>query len=433
MIFNLNKYIKNNIAFPCIFNVASSIDISKFLQLSTQLTNSKYNVSQSLVALRNRVDKNYFYSMVLAQLDALSYSLKVFPSYRFLLPEVAMDDWLAIVDPHNDYKRDHALHQPQVAFIANNLLKLKIRDPKKNVTRTLLSYAVDVFKDSDILWPYLLNLYPKISSFSSAIIDQIVEDIIKQAVATAAMFHDIGYPWECLCKTKLKLFTLDDENVYLPIVSVPNTQYISVGRLLEYPFYGYDKCLLQNATAIEKISVRNVMRLAMEQTHGYPGAIAFTLLQDKTRKSGQSYTLKSAICRFISDWVAVGIMMHDMGKQYRKDGKIINPQLKLSFDKDPLSCIVAIADVLEEYSRPSAKFVSNRKVSISYTSDCIQSSIDVKGNCVVIEYKYESIKGALAANKWRQKEIDEYFNSLDGFIDLSFLGITQYKCNIKSK
>ena len=51
----------------------------------------------------------------------MDYSQLAIPAYRFILPEVLADDWLATVGWHK-FNRDHVLHQPLTAYIVLKLL-----------------------------------------------------------------------------------------------------------------------------------------------------------------------------------------------------------------------------------------------------------------------------------------------------------------------
>lgn len=76
----------------------------------------------------------------------------------------------------------------------------------------------------------------------------------------------------------------------------------------------------------------------------------------------------------------------------------INKELQLSFDKDPLSSIVAMADLLEEFERPQAFFhdQDDKNVLLSYNTSCVASEIlteedkdDKDKKNLVIRYWYE--------------------------------------------
>ena len=72
--------------------------------------------------LRKRTTRGYFSRTYPLQARTLDYSARAFPAYRFILPEVMTEDWLAIVD-WGKFQRDHVLHQPLCGYVALKLLE----------------------------------------------------------------------------------------------------------------------------------------------------------------------------------------------------------------------------------------------------------------------------------------------------------------------
>jgi len=75
----------------------------------------KLGAIEAFRALKSRLSDDYFYRLYPAQCASMSYARSAFPPYRFILPDVLADDWLAMVDYHKDYCRDHSIHQPLTA------------------------------------------------------------------------------------------------------------------------------------------------------------------------------------------------------------------------------------------------------------------------------------------------------------------------------
>ena len=69
---------------------------------------------EALTSVRTRTGQTVFEKIYLLQSRCLDHSGRAFPAYRFLLPEMIADDWLATVDWRH-FQRDHVIHQPQVA------------------------------------------------------------------------------------------------------------------------------------------------------------------------------------------------------------------------------------------------------------------------------------------------------------------------------
>ena len=160
-------------------------------------------------------------------------------------------------------------------------------------------------------------------------------------------------------------------------------------------------------------------------------------MNDKIRKFSQIPSLKEASYRLVLDWAAVGIMMHDMEGLYWDDKKKNNPKnpiLRLSFDLDPLSSLISMADILEEFYRPAAQFKLNvtktaQSVQLNYGFPCDKTEVYVKGKTLYIRYKYKESKDAALNRNRRIDEVNEYFNPSNGYVDLSSLGITGVDCD----
>lgn len=205
-------------------------------------------------------------------------------------------------------------------------------------------------------------------------------------------------------------------------------------RLLIYPFYGYSKIGKNRPISTWQEKILMLFSKSLHKTHGFPGSLAFTHLQDKTRLFPVDSTFNEAACRFIYDWAAVGIMMHDMPKIYKGEGrKPENPFLKVSYDTDPLSCLIATADILEEFHRPAAKFSPDiqdvESIKVNFDYPCKQTKLEIIGDVLEVSYIYSDAAMAAKNKRVRISEIDDYFNPKQGFIDISSLGINGVTCN----
>ena len=203
---------------------------------------------------------------------------------------------------------------------------------------------------------------------------------------------------------------------------------------MEYPLYGYDDVAVNNPGENQKDQAIALIEKGLMKTHGMPGALGFMCLNDSIREYGKTDPYYDASFRLILDWAAVGIMMHDMkGLYWGKSDQPETPILRIDFEKDPLSCLVALADILEEFHRPSAEFDLNNKgekdeyVSVKYGFTCKGSEIDMDGDLLKVTYHYGSQEAADNCLKDREKEVEEYLKPPYGYLDLSSWGITDVK------
>ena len=100
MIFDYNDFVCTKDYFPRYFNILWSVDRDSYLKMEREYDKEGDCVSTALESIKQRVPKKYYFKMNSAQLDAITYSESVFPTYRFILPDALMDDWLSIMDPH---------------------------------------------------------------------------------------------------------------------------------------------------------------------------------------------------------------------------------------------------------------------------------------------------------------------------------------------
>lgn len=434
MIFNLEGFRSQQVPYPRVFSFRNSMSKQRYEGLYERFKDA-VDKDAAFERIKERTSGEYFNDVYLAQTSALSYAEHMFPAYQFLLPDVLMDDWLSVICPHNDGKRDHSLHQPLTAYIVAGILGVVKSEEQLMIKgQSLLSSCADVFLGKDktaYLWNYLKGLYPKeLPTMPERSLHIWGESVFTQAALMAAMFHDIGYPWQfmnMLGKGPSQMDMLSSEGY-----SVKTLYEQICHRLLVYPFYGYSSSSLNHPIVTSRQELYQKLSSAIHHTHGFPGALVFTYLNDILHRFPADLNFEAATSRFIQDWAAVAILMHDMVWQYRDGDKVKNPCYRLHADTDPLSCLIAMADVLEEFGRPKAKFNSfPDKAEIQYLYPCVGTELEVTGSTLKITYIYRD-HSALSQNKAkREKEIDVYFNPEDGYIDLRAIGIEHVECLCK--
>lgn len=442
MKFSVDEFKNHGIFFPHAFNMKYSLNLERYHAMENEWKKLGLSVEKTYKGLKKRTTSTYYNDILSAQSSALSYAESVFPAYRFLLPDVLIDDWLSIVDPHKEGKRDHSLHQPLSTFIVSQLLgNGNPADSLKIGGISLLSFCAQQFNESpkmQYVRRYFLDLYPKGFPPKGIIRQKWAEAVFYQTAIVASLFHDIGYPWQYIYKIRSgimpahpvidqRLFTFG-ESLFRQIED----------RLLIYPFYGYSYLSKKLPTVVWRNDSYEMLEKAFSGTHGMPGALAFQYLNDCLRKFPASGSSKEAVLRLIQDWAAVGILMHDMVREYhgcepdpKKPTKPAYPHLRLSIDTDPLSCLIAMADILEEFGRPAADFSSKEQsVTLGYSYPCIRTEVDTKDDTMTITYIYAKGKLDAKKKKWRENEIYSYFDSKIGYVDLSELGINKVECKV---
>lgn len=432
MNFNLADFLdlqsNDEFFFPKNFLPLDTIDIKKYYQLEQEHERNGMRISDTFKELRIRTDNQYYKKVYAAQSSALNFSESSFPSYRFLMSEVLIEDWLATIDFHKKYSRDHALHQPLTSYIVFRLLGGG--NSKKSLLingKRLLDICVEKVLESNetkYLRDYLQNLGANEVLFDkdSLISKAVWKDLFFETAMVSAIFHDIGYPWQYINRLSASIKACDFNLKQFS----SNTNYIREtfkNRLVMYPFYGY-KSPIYNTPCDWNDKLLSLLSDSLSKTHGFPGALGYLYLNDIIRKypSNQNLSLNN----FCIEWAALGIMMHDMKGIYwgKNNSKPENDCLRLSFDNDPLSCIVALADVIEEFERPMANFTNKESdCSIKYEISCLSTSLSEKGGTLNICYKYNDERERIKNIEFKAKDEKDYFDPQYGYMDLSSIGI----------
>lgn len=420
----------NEYLFPKNFAPAAGIDPQKYAALEQEFDARNRRIGETFEGLRKRTGTRYFRKVYPAQCAAHHFSETAFPAYRFLMPDVIIDDWLAIVDFHKSYGRDHALHQPLTAYIVFRLLGGGVAENSLRIHgRNLLDLCVDQIFHSPrarYLHDYLRNIDPATDLSSDTPLNRAVwQSLFYETAMVAAIFHDIGYPWQYINRLN-KSLRAGDFNLRQPELNAKFIHANFGNRLVMLPFRNYETPSF-NAPCGWQERLMEVLSEALAQTHGLPGALGFLYLQDAVRR--YPCDRKMALEQLCIEWAALGISMHDMGSVYRgKGGSDLpaeRPFLRLAFDRDPLSCIIALADVLEEFERPAVGFQEERGESVRYTYEhaCASTKLEVKNDTLQIDYCFCNERYRIRNLPFKRKEEKEYFDPQHGYLDLTAIGI----------
>lgn len=444
MFFSFEDFQSDDVFYPTKHSLFKTWDKALFRELEIKLEVQEDNVKRTFLELERRTTTQYFRKVFTAQTRALNFARKWFPSYKFIMPEALADDWLSTMDWHKVHPtRDHSLHQALTATIVSKMLgngdpakglmlredesllsrcaKLMVEGPKMSYLRAYLSDL-----DSDY------QLHKEAYNFDWAV------EAFYEAAMIAAQFHDMGYPWQFVNTLTRNLKKAQYDKVTRMLINDEEAYKEIYKRLLVYPLFGYNENDVKEG-AEDKVKVAmSLFRDGLLGTHGLPGALGFMCLNDNTRAFGKSDNIEEATNRLILDWAAVAIMMHDMPGLYwgrnNDTGKPSNPVLRLDFETDPLSCLISIGDMLEEFERPLALFSKSSKnegtvqerVEVDYDFACKRSQVKIENGKLLVNYYYKPQDDPKEWEKIkdrRTKEVWEYLNPTNGYVDLSSWGV----------
>lgn len=435
MLFSLDDYKQKNISLSDVFIMDDCVDMLKLSKLrAAWQQKGGVPYEDALTVLKERTSKVYYDEIKASQTTAIDYSRIIFPAYEFLIADVLYDDWMSIMDPHQKRKRDHSVHQPLTAYIISELLGGGQAEKAFKIGgKSLLTLCAEIFLNSPkmgYLRDYLHDLHPSINIKNNMSRVIWAESLFYEAAIMAALFHDIGYPWQYI-HTVCRGIGVANGSVQAGTSFTPEGIALQINnRLLAYPFYGYNPSAMLHTAFEFKQQILSDIESAFNNTHGFPGALAFQYLNDIIRKFPLNNKYSDSVFRFIQDWAAVAIMMHDMvWEYYGPDGYVpgkspAKPQYRLNFDTDPLSCLIAMADILEEFGRPTADFSHNiNSMNAVFSYPCVSSEINMNGKNLEIIYHYKNQTLQVKYDKKRKDEKDRYFNEECGFVNLKTIGI----------
>ena len=113
-----------------------------------------------------------------------------------------------------------------------------------------------------------------------------------------------------------------------------------------------------------------------------------------------------------------------------------NKHLQLRFDVDPLSCVVTLADVLQDFQRPTVEFHSQSEdescAKYRYEVSSVVVDCEEALQTVRIEYQCVDMAAAVRKRAFLRDEQEEYFEPQVGYLNLSALGVEHVELNAVS-
>jgi hypothetical protein len=431
-----NRLHTGNFRLPDTFRPYVTVKPDAYRVLEREHYDRDLVIDDTFRQLYKRVGSNYFWQVYPVQSWTLDWAQLSFPAYRFILAEVLQDDWLATVDWHK-FNRDHALHQPLTAYVVLKLLTGAGGDRFEIGGHCLLDRCVDEiikWEKTSYLREFLEGSdlgrvgLSQILFENNILSRQIWKALFVEAAFLAATFHDLGYPWQYINRLNSKL----EHAGYLKDSPTADAERLFEDfgkRLLFCPLNGYG-CVGFNAPSTWKDCLIEQIASGLRETHGLPGAIGFLYLNDVLRDYPEG---ESTLREFCVEWAAMAVMMHDMKKVYwGKDGTASLPEhkhLQLQFEVDPLSCVVTLADVIQDFERPSVEFwpSSDDEACARYKYEITSSTLDYIATRHTLRIEYRCIDASSAVKKraFLKGEQEEYFDQQRGYMNLSAYGVEQ--------
>lgn len=363
-----------------------------------------------------------------------------FPAYRFLINECINDEWLSMVDWHKAFHRDHLIHQPLTAYVVQELLTGNVFKEilgMGDTDETLLDRIAKITaEDGDTL--YLREYYQAMCGNTDLFLRNQcsrmrLKWLIMDTFLLAALFHDLGYPFRFLgtLREKLDLQRKHQNYWYLGVNEIGK---VFNQRLVLFPLRGYQKPDITTPDSWGQ-RVCKLIEQSMAKTHGLPGALSFLYMTDILRSFHDLSDYPAR--RFRIEWAAMAILMHDMAGIYAeidKDNHITQKHdyLRLSLNRDPLSFVLTLADLIQDFARPSASFsnTSKHSVSVAFPKRCAGVTLewDSGTRTLGIYYKYRNSSDyARNRNEFVPRNQILFFDPQVGYLDYQDASILNVK------
>jgi hypothetical protein len=133
----------------------------------------------------------------------------------------------------------------------------------------------------------------------------------------------------------------------------------------------------------------------------------------------------------------MAILMHDMPSLYwgnDMDTPPDNDHIRLRLHVDPLSCVVALADVLQDFCRVVAAFDddsdSGNHIDVRYPSACESVELEQSPHSpdtLRIIYHMGNENDLADKRNRMHKELRQYFDHQHGYLDFSSAGIARFE------
>jgi len=386
--------------------------------------------------LFDRVGRVYYQDLRLAHFVSVSYAHRAFPCLRAYLAESLNDEWLSIVD-WRKFQRDHALHQPLTAYAMAQLLSGGLIHHGDLLIdgRPFVDHCVDALFHTagpNFVFPFARSIdLPELWLEDNAVSRLIWAGILRDAAYFAALFHDMAYMWQYSTrllrgKSGLMPGALDVSG------GIVDGAHGLGERLLMCPLYDY-----KWPHEFEPLAVppryEDFMQRALASTHGLPGGIAILNMADNVERRPRDAAFARG--RLIIELAALAINMHDNAGLYAdlpgrgRRMRILEPDLRVQFEKDPLSAMLILADTVQEFGRRRAVFTryDTPETHINYGPQADATDVEwqrTRGRGTLrITYRFLSRAELATKRAYLPKDQRRLFDPARGYLDLSWCGI----------
>lgn len=368
--------------------------------------------------LKKRFPEKVFERTLFFAIQFRNFFCRIFPGARSIVNTYLDQEWLLYAEAGFENYRDHFIHPVKVGYVGDMLMRMKISDNDVDFPNPAGKHSLSIPKEANTLFYRLIECFKK-SSFTIEIaaraetcgMDNPVEKIFITAWWLSALAHDLGYPLTFL----LQRIEPDLEDGY------PVFQGHNLSSLLDFIARSDGTSSRPNLLAKRIMELFGVNRecvapilcelMKTKHLHGVHGAINLLGWREEVNSLANVgkplyIAVELAACAIFNHDL-VGIHEDDpcLLPRLRKAGICVSmdesPKVDeiFSMEKDPLSWLLVLSDMIQEWGRPQLK-----KVESSSEEDSVPvENSNLNRICFEFMEKCKEVKISHDNSQWKIK------------------------------
>jgi hypothetical protein len=266
-------------------------------------------------------------------------------------------EWLWYITPFKDFYRDHLAHVMKVALSALDLLESK-ESPFVKAGKTLLDQVSEALVSGDLGHPRLRNAARRLGIRDADLgKSEFWKAAVLETTRLAGLLHDMAYPDVMAAKVERAAKPVRPRAPFEPGLedTCRNAVAMLQHHLLASPFH---RGKLPGPDGIQE-DERQIAASVFRESHSLRAGYSLLRILEDARRVGEVTPFDA----FVMEWAALAISLHDYDKFYevKPDDKDLlkwldngnREHVRPSYEADPVSFIVALADQLQDFGRMS--------------------------------------------------------------------------------
>ncbi len=263
--------------------------------------------------------------------------------------------------PFKPFYRDHLAHVMKVALLGLDLLEAPGSPLAKSPDQPAITWIAQDLANGKLGSRALRTMARRCGNAEvddPARSERFWHDALIETVRIAGLLHDLAYPDVMAAKVERAAMPARSRAPFEPSVddTCRHATAMLQHHLVAIPF---NKGELAPQQGLDE-DARRIVASVFEHSHSLRAGYTLLRILDDAKRTGPMTPFDA----FVMEWAAVATAMHDFDKMYDLDEKHVTPRieawlktpenkaaLRPSFNSDPASFIVALADQLQDFGR----------------------------------------------------------------------------------